>query len=94
MQAPAAYEQANGPQDMAGWPVGTEHVPQQVAEALVGPIGPTTDASELYAALQAAWRTFPPTAAPALAALAQRVDPPYRSEVQPVLDRVRLRAMR
>ena len=79
---------------MAGWPVGTEHVPQQVAEALVGPIGPTTDASELYAALQAAWRTFPPTAAPALAALAQRVDPPYRSEVQPVLDRVRLRAMR
>lgn len=82
------------PRYLAGCPVGTEHVPQQVAEALVEPIGPQTPASELYAALQAAWRTFPPTAAPALAALAQRVDPRYRADVKPVLDRVRFRAVR
>ncbi|MGE0191431.1 MAG: hypothetical protein AB7T63_05240 [Planctomycetota bacterium] len=79
---------------IAGWPPGTQSVPQAVAEALVDPIDATTPPPEVHAALIAAWRTFPPQAAPALAALASRLAGRLQEDVKPVLERVRHRAAR
>lgn len=79
---------------IAGWPSGTHPVPLLVAEALVDSLDGATPAPEVYAALMAAWRTFPSTAAPALAALATRLDGRLNEDVKPVLERVRHRATR
>ncbi|MEZ6009887.1 MAG: hypothetical protein R3F05_19310 [Planctomycetota bacterium] len=79
---------------LSGWPAGIQLVPLAVADALVDPIDATTPAAEVYAALMVAWRTFPPMAAPALAALASRLDGRLKEDVKPVLERVRHRAAR
>ncbi|MCA9315078.1 MAG: hypothetical protein R3F05_18990 [Planctomycetota bacterium] len=79
---------------LSGWPAGIQPVPLAVADALVDSIDATTPPAEVYAALMVAWRTFPPTAAPALAALASRLDGRLKEDVKPVLERVRHRAAR
>ncbi len=75
-----------------GWPQGIEPVPVEVAHALLEPLSGESAFPDVVAALQLAWRTFPPDAAPAVAALLDRLPRSRRTAVLPVFHRIRHRA--
>lgn len=90
----AGLRSASRARFVAGWPAGTQVVPREVAEALLEPLDAATPAQDVLHALTLAYRSFPPSAAPALAALASRLPRDVARDVEPVLHRVRRRAGR
>ena len=79
---------------IGAWPQHGRHpVSLTLARALINPIDAKTPHQEVSFALTLAYLTFPPTAAPGIAGLGERVGEAHEEAIETVLQRVRHRAL-